>query len=128
MTIADMNRARLISTALGGLCWIPSAVLRRESTTTIRTNEVVMMTMDGARDRTVSRPINWTTLWVRPAPVPRSMFTAWARAAAGKMRPIAPAMRASRAAWRRSALSSAILRVLFSALDMLRPPASGPAG
>src|SRR5690606_22662292 len=83
MTMALRNSARLISTALGGLCCRPSAVRSRLRTTTIRTNEVVMMTIDGASDRTVSRPISWTTRSVRPAPVPRSMLIACACAAAG---------------------------------------------
>jgi len=76
MTMAVIKRARLTSTAFGGVCCIPSAVLRRESTTTILTNEVVIMTMDGASERTVRRPTSCITRCVRPAPVPRSMLTA----------------------------------------------------
>ena len=56
MTMAVRNSARLVITTLGGLCCRPMAVRSRERTTTIRTKEVVMMTIDGASDRTVSRP------------------------------------------------------------------------
>ena len=78
MTMAVRNSARLISTELGGVCCRPSAWRSSDSTTMIRTNEVVMITIDGASDSTVIRPTSCTTRSVRPAPVPRSMFTAWA--------------------------------------------------
>src|SRR5215813_11111859 len=42
MTMAVRNRARLMITALGGLCCRPIAVRSKESTTTMRTNEVVL--------------------------------------------------------------------------------------
>src|SRR5690606_27432257 len=54
----------------------PSAVRSRDSTTTIRTKLVVMMTMDGASDSTVIRATSWTTRSDRPAPVPRSTLMA----------------------------------------------------
>ncbi len=42
----------------------------------ILTKEVVMMTMDGASVRTVSRPTSCTTRSVSPAPDPRSILIA----------------------------------------------------
>ncbi len=94
MIRAVRNRARLTSTALGGLCCRPSAVRSSDSTTVMRTKEVVMITIDGASDSTVIRPTSWTTRSVRPAPVPRLMLSAaappaaaaWANAKAGKIR------------------------------------------
>jgi hypothetical protein len=84
MTMAVRNRARLMITGFGGLCCTPMAVRSRPSTTTIRTNEVVMITIDGASDRTVSRPTICTTRSDRPAPVPRfTLIADDARAAAG---------------------------------------------
>ncbi|MNV12650.1 hypothetical protein D3C71_1032610 [compost metagenome] len=83
--MALRNRARDTRTALGGDCCMPRAVRSKESTTMIRTKLVVMMTMEGASDRTVISPTSCTTRWVRPAPVPRSMLMAdpfWAACAA----------------------------------------------
>ncbi len=71
MIRAVRNRARLTSTALGGLCCKPSAVRNKDSTTVMRTNEVVMITIEGASDSTVIRPTSCTTRSVRPAPEPR---------------------------------------------------------
>ena len=53
-----------------------SAVRNSESTTEIRTKDVVMITIDGANDSTVSSATSWTTRSVRPAPVPRLTFNA----------------------------------------------------
>ncbi len=78
MTMAVRNSARLMITALGGLCCRPSAVRSRTAPPRSARSEVVIITMDGASDSTVSRPTIWTTRSVRPAPVPRSMFSAWA--------------------------------------------------
>ena len=80
MMMAVRNRARLTSTEFGGDCCRPSAWRSKESTTVMRTNEVVIITMDGASDSTVSRPPSWTTRSVRPAPVPRFRLMAWAMA------------------------------------------------
>ena len=111
MTMAVRNRARETITALGGLCCRPSAVRSSDSTTTIRTKRVVMMTIDGASDRTVIRPTSWTTRSVRPAPVPRSMLmadpdcaAAWAMAATGRIRPRARLTRVTISDRRRRAL------------------------
>ena len=76
MTMALRNSDKDTRTAFGGDCCRPRAVRSSDRTTMIRTKLVVMMTIDGARDRTVIRPTSWTTRWVRPAPVPRSMFRA----------------------------------------------------
>jgi hypothetical protein len=83
MTIAVIKRARDTITELGGLCCRPRAVRSSDSTTTIRTNEVVIITIDGASDRTVSRPTSCTTRSVRPPPVPRSRLIACAAAKVG---------------------------------------------
>ena len=80
MTMAVRNRASDTITAFGGLCWRPSAVRSSDSTTTIRTKLVVIMMIDGASDRTVSRPTSWTTRSVSPPPVPRSRLIACAAA------------------------------------------------
>src|SRR5690606_19443500 len=97
-------RASDTSTALGGLYCRPRAVRSRLRTTTMRTKLVVMITIDGASDSTVIRPISWTTRSVRPAPVPRSMLMAapeaasWARAATGQIHASRVAISDSRAA------------------------------
>ena len=47
MTMAVRNSDSEMITELGGLCCRPSAVRSSDSTTTMRTNEVVMITIDG---------------------------------------------------------------------------------
>jgi hypothetical protein len=98
MTSAVRNSARLTSTAFGGACCKPSAVRSKDSTTTMRTKLVVMMTIDGASESTVRRPISCTTRSVRPAPVPRFTFTSWASAMAGSNMANSPARKDSSAA------------------------------
>ena len=46
------NKARLIITTLGGDCWVPSAVLRSDRTTTILVKEVIVTNNPGANDNT----------------------------------------------------------------------------
>ena len=55
MIKAVRNSARLISTVLGGVCCMPIAVRRKDSTTTIRVNDVIITRIDGASASTVSR-------------------------------------------------------------------------
>ena len=70
MTKKVRNRARPTSTWLGGVCWMPSAVRRNDSTTMIRVNEVTMTRIDGARLRTVSSARSWM---MRPVVVPAAV-------------------------------------------------------
>ena len=46
-----VNRVRIsaipISTILGGVCWVPMAVRRKENTTIYRVKEVIMTTIEG---------------------------------------------------------------------------------
>src|SRR3989344_4028744 len=73
MTNTVRNKASEIITWLGGVCWVPSAVRRKLSTTTMRTNDVTMTRIEGASDRTVTRATSWTTRAVASPPVgPRS--------------------------------------------------------
>ena len=46
-------------TALGGAVAVPSAVRSSDSTTTMRVNEVIITTIEGAIDRMVSSAISW---------------------------------------------------------------------
>lgn len=63
------NKARLMSTELGGVCCRPNALLRKDSTTIIRVNDVTIIRMEGARLKTVSRAISWMILLlVEPLP------------------------------------------------------------
>ena len=62
-----------ITTVLGGVCWIPIAVRKNESTITIRVNEVIIIRIDGASDKTVViassctiRPVNVPFSWSEP--------------------------------------------------------------
>ncbi len=77
--------ARLTITMLGGVCWPPSAVRSSDSTTTMRVNEVTMMRMPGASDRTVSSAMicSRRPVLAPVAPSPRSMLTLCAEAANG---------------------------------------------
>ena len=86
MTMAVMNRAMETSTEFGGLCCSPSAVRNRDSTTIMRTNDVVIITIDGASESTVKRPTSCTTRSVSPPPEPRSRLIAWAAANVGTAR------------------------------------------
>ena len=52
-----IKRARETSTWLGGVCCVPIAVLRKDKTTIMRTNDVTMIRMDGAKESTVIRAI-----------------------------------------------------------------------
>jgi hypothetical protein len=45
-------------TAFGGAVAVPSAVRSRESTTTMRVNEVIMIRIEGASDSTVRNAIS----------------------------------------------------------------------
>ena len=83
MTMAVRNRASEMITPLGGACCTPRAVRKSDKTTTIRTNEVVMITIEGARLKTVIKAASWTTRSVSPSPEPRLRFKAWAVATAG---------------------------------------------
>ncbi len=53
MMKAVRNRQNLTIIMLGWVCWVPSAERRNESTTTMRVNEVTMIRIAGATDRTV---------------------------------------------------------------------------
>ncbi len=92
MTMADRNSAREMMTALGGLCCKPSAVRSRDRTTTMRMNEVVMMTIDGASDSTVIRPTIWMTRADRLPPLPRSTLTVCAITSCGRIMIAKPTM------------------------------------
>src|SRR3989339_2168663 len=82
MTKKVRNNASEIITVLGGVCWIPIAVLKKESTTIILVNEVIIIRIEGASDRTVSRATIWTSRPVRvpSSSCPRSRESVWARA------------------------------------------------
>src|SRR5687767_7616698 len=70
---------------LGGVCWPPIAARNSDSTTTTRVNEVTMMRMPGASDRTVSSAMicSRRPVLAPVAPSPRSMLTLCAEAANG---------------------------------------------
>ncbi len=53
-------------TVLGGVCWRPSAWRSRESTITIRVNEVSMIRIAGASVMNVSRPATSSGPAARP--------------------------------------------------------------
>ena len=78
------------------------AVRSRDRTITIRTNEVVIITIDGASDSTVIRAMSWTTRSVRPAPLPRLTFKACASARFGQTTPNTTVSRETTAARRQS--------------------------
>ena len=73
--------ARLTITMLGGVCWPPSAARSSDSTTTTRVNEVTMMRMPGASDRTVSSAMicSRRPVLAPVAPSPRSSVDALRR-------------------------------------------------
>lgn len=56
---SDKNKASPIRTWLGGICCVPSAFLRKESTIIILVKEVIIMIMAGARDKTVKISSSW---------------------------------------------------------------------
>src|SRR5262249_43762588 len=71
--------ASAMMTAFGGAVAGPIAVRSRESTTTMRVNEVIMIRIDGAIESTVSSAINWIARSVTPPwPPPRLMLMSWA--------------------------------------------------
>ena len=72
ITKAVRNSDSEITTELGGAFCRPIAVRSSDSTTTIRTNDVVITRMDGASDSTVIAAIICTMPDVSPCPVPRS--------------------------------------------------------
>lgn len=64
-----------------GVCDVPSACRVMEKTTAIRVNDVTMIKMLGATDKTVSSKTNWTILAVEDPPVsPKSILTLCAAA------------------------------------------------
>jgi hypothetical protein len=57
-----MNRARPMITELGGTCWVPMAVRKREKTIIIRKKEVTEIKKKGTREiREIAR-ISWILL------------------------------------------------------------------
>src|ERR1044071_8245762 len=62
MTISVMNRASPMVTWGGGRFWVPRAWRTRARTTTMRTKQVVMRMIDGARASTVRRIITLMTV------------------------------------------------------------------
>ena len=87
-------------TALGGAAAAPSAVRNRESTTTMRVNEVIITRIEGASESTVTNAIRWITRSVRPQPSPRLMLMSGAAAGC-------------------AAAPKIVATVVFSALDSL---------
>src|ERR1700736_5814292 len=68
-------------TEFGGAVAVPSAVRNSDSTTTIRVNDVIMITIDGAIDSTVNSAISWIARSVTPPlPWPRLMLISCANA------------------------------------------------
>ena len=53
------NTASEMTTEFGGAVAVPSAVRRRDSTTTMRVNDVIMTRIDSASDNTVRSAISW---------------------------------------------------------------------
>jgi hypothetical protein len=75
MMNAVKNSDREMMTEFGGAFWRPMAVLSRERTITIRTKDVVIISIEGARERTVMAATSCTIPPVMPWPVPRSIDT-----------------------------------------------------
>src|SRR5215468_10323645 len=68
-------------TEFGGAVAVPMAVRSRESTTTMRVNDVIMIRIDGAIESTVKSAISWIARSVTPPwPPPRLMLMSWAYA------------------------------------------------
>src|SRR5579863_4669437 len=69
-------------TEFGGAVAVPSAVRSNDNTTTMRVNDVIMIRIDGAIDRTVSSAISWIARSVTPPPFwpPRLMLMSCAHA------------------------------------------------
>src|SRR5438270_4145441 len=68
-------------TEFGGAVAVPSAVRNKDSTTTIRVNDVIMIRIEGAIDSTVKSAINWIARSVTPPlPWPRLMLMSCAKA------------------------------------------------
>src|SRR5690242_3716370 len=68
-------------TAFGGAVAVPIAVRSRDSTTTIRVNDVIMIRIDGAIESTVKSAMSWIARSVTPPwPPPRLMLMSWAAA------------------------------------------------
>src|SRR5262245_55227054 len=68
-------------TELGGAVAVPIAVRNSDSTTTIRVNDVIIIRIDGAIDRTVNSAINWIARSVTPPPAPPKLrLMSWAAA------------------------------------------------
>src|SRR3954453_10041801 len=67
-------------TEFGGAVAVPRAVLNRESTTTMRVNDVIMIRIDGAIESTVNSAINWIARSVTPPlPWPRLILISCAK-------------------------------------------------
>ncbi len=61
------NKARDITTVLGGVCWTPMAVRMNDNTTIMRVKEVIIIKIEGASESTVIS----ATIWIsRPVTVP----------------------------------------------------------
>src|SRR5438093_1394751 len=67
MTKPVRKSARLTSTVLGGVCWIPRALRRNDSTMMMRVNDVTVMRIAGARLSTVTSTMSWM---IRPVGEP----------------------------------------------------------
>ena len=69
------NSASDTITVLGGVCCMPMAVRKNDRTTTIRVNDVIIINIDGANDKTVISATICTTrpVTVPSLPAPRSM-------------------------------------------------------
>ena len=89
MTKKVRNSASPISTMLGGVLWVPSALRSSDSTMTMRVKAVTITSRLGASDSTVTSAVSWTIRLVAPAwpAAPRSMLTDCACAAAGASTP-----------------------------------------
>ena len=71
--------AKLIITTFGGDCCVPKAVLKRDRTTTIRVNDVMVTNRPGARDKTAtSATICNIRAVVEPPGSPMSNVNVWA--------------------------------------------------
>src|ERR1041384_5503300 len=68
-------------TEFGGAVAVPIAVRSRDSTTTMRVNDVIMIRIDGAIESTVKSAMSWIARSVTPPwPPPRLMLMSWAAA------------------------------------------------
>ncbi len=105
------NSARLIITLFGGVCWVPMALRRNDSTTMIRVNEVIITSIDGASEMTVSSASIWMIRAVLlPPPSPKSRLSSCASATPAVRDSTAPAIAVNsraRAKDRSAAINSA---------------------